>query len=468
MKSRPVVTKDDIPQMLENALKQDTETRQRVVQMIQLLREGKPFPKGSGIGNTIYGVNDHLAFGAICQAVWFDDGAGENTKSIRDGYGLTDEDINFIIRITREYEKEQQEEDTSDSSSTPLLPFTNPDGTPQDLDALDALEKLEAENTLRKRNDNHLFGIAKVLQMSRRVMIIPFGEKKVTQEFNVARSRAKDQVIVSVTWELAKELAKDFQLTFFDMRVENACYNLWDEGRDKATIEMIVRELDFMTGDQDASEERIKKVLESLQRLSMLSVEVDYTAQMQQIGAAKDGEKYYVKGYAIDLKWFRVEKNGKSRYAVKIKEAPIFTNYSNKVHQAVTVPREIMMAATIKQFDKNGNYIEGTGTLSNTQIVGDYRYYMAHQLKRIANTGNHKIKYDSIFDEIGDTVPMEKNTNGRKTRSKRKEVIAKLLDAWQAVGFIRSWKTTKTKGVEDGVEITMSNPAKGLKEPEKR
>ena len=456
MKRSPV-TKKDYPKLLAEVLNLDEQRKAKIAKVIAQLREYGEIPKGQGLdpGDSLY---SSLIFTVISQ-----DGInGANTRSIKEAYGLGDDDITYILQKT------ESRRDISDSS-TPLLPFTNPDGTPQDLDALDALEKFDAGSIPHIRSDSQIFAIAKAAQLAHKTMSIPAGQLTVARGFNVAPRKAKDQVIVSVTWELAKSLGYEFRLNFFDMRVENACYNLYTDGMPMTTVAQIVRELDFMAGDQNVSEERCRKVFESLKRLGVLNVEVDYTAQMKQQGKAKAGDKYTIGGMAVPLRWGKIERNGTEKIAVKILAAPIFTAYSVAAGNLATISRQIMMAATTRQLDENGKYIEGTGTLSNTQIVGDYRYYMAHQLKRIANTGNNKIKYDTIFEETGDTLPMDKTTKGRVTRKNRKEVIAKLLDAWKAVGFIRSWKTTKDKkGVEDGVEITMPTPTKGLKAPEKR
>lgn len=455
MKRRPV-TKKDYPKLLAEVLNLDEQRKAKIAKVIAQLREYGEIPEGQGLdrGDTLY-------YAVICTVISQDGINGANTRSIKEAYGLGDNDITYILQKT------ESRRDTSDSS-TPLLPFTNPDGTPQDLDALDALEKFDAGNIPHIRADSQIFAIAKAAQMAHKTMSIPAGQLKARYGFNVAPRKAKDQVIVSVTWELAKSLGYEFRLNFFDMRVENACYNLYTDGMPMTTIAQIVRELDFMAGDQDVSDERCKKVFESLKRLGLLTVEVDFTEQMRQQGKATDGTKCTIGGMAVPLRWGKIERNGTEKIAVKILAAPIFTAYSVAAGNLATISRQIMMAATTRQLDENGKYIEGTGTLSNTQIVGDYRYYMAHQLKRIANTSNNKIKYDTIFEETGDALPMDKTTKGRVTRKNRKEVIAKLLDAWKAVGFIRSWKTTKDKkGVEDGVEITMPNPSKGLKAPEK-
>ena len=477
MKRKPV-TKENLPEVLITVLNREEQRKAKIANIIAWRGEYGEIPQDISLDR-----DDQLSLSVIYIAISQDGINGANTKAIKEAYKLGDDDIDFILHGR---EAGEMEEDTSDSSSesnsTPLLPFANPDGTPQDLDKLDnlddmeavleRLEKLATDNIKHRRGDNQFFGISKVLQLSRRAMGIPAGQKRADYGFNVAPRKAKDQIIVPVTWRLVKEVAKDFQLTFFDMRVENAVYNLLEDGQKFPTLDQIVRELDFMAGDHDVSNDRCKKVFESLKRLGMLMVEIDYTEQMRMKGLAKDGGKYTIGGTVVPTRWGKIERNnGKGKIekiGVEILAPPIFTEYSKKVNQVVTVPREIMMAATTKQYDGKGNKIEGTGTLSNTQVVGDYIFYMAYQLKRIANTANHKILYDTIFEDTGDTLPMEKTAQGRKARSERRGIIKKLLDAWKAVGFIRNWKPTKTKGAENGVEITMFNPLKGLKAPEKQ
>lgn len=452
---RNPVTKEGFPKLLQEALALEEAQRSRIGNSLATMRQQGRLPEDQKLE-----FGDALYLTVICTAISKDGGVTETTTAIKQAFNLSDDDIGYVLRKVGDIKPKDTE--------TPFLPFKNPDGTPQDLDALDALEKFEDNAAPHVRSDNQVFAVAKAVQLARNVMRVPAGQLTVTQGFNVAPRKAKDQVIVSVTWELAKSLGYEFQLNFFDMRVENACYNLYQDGTQLTTVAQIVRELDFMAGDQDASDERCRNVFESLKRLGMLNVEVDYTEQMRQKGKAKDGAKYTIGGIAVPLRWGKIERNGTEKIAVKLLGAPIFTAYSVAAGQLATIPRTIMMAATAKQYDGEGKYIEGTGTLSNTQIVGDYRYYLAHQVKRIANSGNNKIKYDTIFEETGDTLPMEKTSKGRVTRKNRKEIIAKLLNAWAAVGFIRSWKPTKDKrGVEDGIEITMPNPSKGLKDGKK-
>ena len=275
------------------------------------------------------------------------------------------------------------------------------------------------------------------------------------QEYGLTVVPAKGNrkaVGISVIVDMPPEVTVNRKITFFDRMVEDAIGNLADDGyTDQAgnmaiSPEMVYRQINGLADGEQISKTGVKRVNESMEKLAKTWCKIDCTEHLKAAGGKMTMDlqeatfgRAIIQGTMVYLKM----KSGKEVTGWKITGRPLIYEYSKAIKQLATVERRVLE----------------TNTISNTPEVMQMRYYLLQQIERIRNKpgtpGEANVKYDTIFTDTGDTLPLEKTGTGRKTRTNRIKAIKALLDSFQAAGHIAGWREAGagSRRQKTGVEI---------------
>ena len=310
-------------------------------------------------------------------------------------------------------------------------------------------ERLLVDMTQGTHSQNIRLAISKLAQAAPK--LIPDRQQEYGIKVIPAKGNRKE-VEISVIVDMPPEVTVNRKITFFDRMVEDAIGNLADDGyTDQAgnmaiSPEMVYRQINGLADGEQISKTGVKRVNESMEKLAKTWCKIDCTEHLKAAGGKMTMDlqeatfgRAIIQGTMVYLKM----KSGKEVTGWKITGRPLIYEYSKAIKQLATVERRVLE----------------TNTISNTPEVMQMRYYLLQQIERIRNKpgtpGEANVKYDTIFTDTGDTLPLEKTGTGRKTRTNRIKAIKALLDSFQAAGHIAGWREAGagSRRQKTGVEI---------------
>lgn len=228
-------------------------------------------------------------------------------------------------------------------------------------------------------------------------------------------------------------------LTIYEKAVLNGLCTLWEAGRPMHnelyyTPEMLYK---AMTGNPNAKlrETREKELDATLWKLASYTVVIDAEAEQ---GMYHDAIPYRVKGHLIDLRQAETDVtiNGqKVPNLYRLSSEPLLYTYAKRKGQINKVPLPIINVP-----------------INQTDSVIALKNYLLWRISWNTASNNIIIRYDAIFKNLGIDPA---NRANRKKKSKLYADVEKILDYWQKLGTIKSYKILDSKG----------RPAKGRNSP---
>ena len=220
-------------------------------------------------------------------------------------------------------------------------------------------------------------------------------------------------------------------ITAYDRAVHDAICSIYAAGNNIMTTSQIY---EAMTGKTTRKKKTLEKVDESVLRLMMSLVFIDYTDQAK--ARDLDYEKAIVKENIIYCKGITVTfPNGESSTGWKLLQPPTLYQYAKHIGQIVTIDKSVLSATNV----------------NNADDVVVLKHYLLRRIEAMKNTKNHmdskKILFSTMFSYCNISG------NREKLRTKR-EIVISLLKDWQKIGYIKEFKEYRgDKNKILGVEI---------------
>ena len=202
------------------------------------------------------------------------------------------------------------------------------------------------------------------------------------------------------------------------------------------------------------NDEQLEKFRKRLYKLDATRVYINNRDLMQEWKGA-DKSATYTEGLFhlinIDFKIERYLYNGKvANESIIIGEVPALLQIGADLNRMTKIPKSAFYVT-----DKNGRKVNRTPRYWHALI------YLTRRIAQMKNgSGETKILYDTLYKEL----------NAKKTRERQltRDVVYKILEHWQRIGWIKAYKeeTTKTTG-KVGVKIVLNNSAVTAKKRKK-
>lgn len=271
--------------------------------------------------------------------------------------------------------------------------------------------------------------------------MIPDGEVEQEIELRVNNYAIAKEVFAyySLTFsEQDENVTISNNLTNYDREVMNSMTSLYVAGNFMVTPPQIIRCMLGMKESEKVSDNQIKEVMASVNKLRTTIVTIDATEQIKQMNPVINGQKITKHLYSDNLINVRAEMmvaGGREVYGYIIKEVPVLYEYSRNIGQVVSVDPKLL------------------DTRSATKNTAEIIAIKGYLLRRISymkftkqNSSTH-ILYDSIFHNS--SIKTENKTQLKRYR----DSIKKILDEWIKEGFFKKYIDLKKGKSIIGIDI---------------
>lgn len=228
--------------------------------------------------------------------------------------------------------------------------------------------------------------------------------------------------------------------TYFDLWVQNAIANLWEQGNREVTLSQIYNAMPGKKKNNPGTNQ-LNPILKSLLRQQAITLYVNTLEISQEWGLDPNSKYYYeIVDSLLPIRVIneRIRVNGKlTNTYVVLRDLPPLIGFSKYIGQCRTLPLEVLDVDL---------------TRNNT----DYSVYdyLLRNIERIANKykagtlGEEKLLYSSLFETLGITDERQKNKRTAVTKT-----ALSLLSQFRDKGYIANYREAP-KGEERGVYIT--------------
>lgn len=185
-----------------------------------------------------------------------------------------------------------------------------------------------------------------------------------------------------------------------------------------------------MSGKADArvDEHMAKRVGESLRRMMMAWVKIDYSQQAQLYGH-EDVDSYIIEGNMLYAEAVVIRCGGQEIEGYRIVHTPPVLEYARRMKQIISVP--------LKRLD-TGSAVRNSA--ENIML----KHYLIQRIEKARNPKNYmrgRVLYDTIFKEC------QLETTHKTQRSRYRATVRKLLDYWTSDGYILGY-SSDVEGVD--------------------
>lgn len=296
---------------------------------------------------------------------------------------------------------------------------------------------------------------------------------------NVAKENAKKRI--DVTCILTDEsdsvkLTGRQRFTEYDRNVYNAVSSLYVYGDEShiMTPAMIYRMMTGMTDAENLSNDQIKSVTGSLDKMRFIRARIDCTAELQARGITLNSQQINngeIDTYLLTAEAVNVRAGGQIVKAYQIIKVPVLYEYASAVGQVLTVPTTVLDIKIISKGEIT------TRRLPNTESRILIRGYLIRRIEGMKGKNNLTSRCIALYDyeKKGEThhglYSIAGNPNPRRTEAKRiRDDAEKMLDYWKASCYIHDYKALTTGNKITSYEIILPKkalPAQNHAESEK-
>lgn len=243
-------------------------------------------------------------------------------------------------------------------------------------------------------------------------------------------------------------------LSRYELAVMDATYTILMNGKKSFTPEQIAN---VMTGKEVKTSDmssNIKQIAQTIERLSMIRIKIDYTDIMRETGKIKPTQKMVVTGYLMPVTGIyilsQVKRQDKIEY--RFDRKPVLYEYAENLGRVISVPQELLR-------------LEGVN--ENTEFV----VLKQELIKEIAIMKNEKNNYSSrdityewdkknqsggLFNRIGITKDNFKNAaQWAKKRCKLHSQVLLILNSLVEKEYIKGYTIKKEGKSITGVHIDL-------------
>jgi hypothetical protein len=224
-----------------------------------------------------------------------------------------------------------------------------------------------------------------------------------------------------------------YEFTAYDRSVHNAVCSLFAAGNDTVNPAMVYRAMTGMTETEYVSPQAAEAVKNSLDKSRFMRLKVDFTEEAKARGWNVD--KTEIDSNLLEARIVTVETGGTKVDAYKILAMPVLYQYSQRSKQIISVPLGLL---------------DTKEATRNTEEVISIKEYLIRRIEIMKHDKNmsNKIKYDTIFDEVG--IAIKSYTE----RDRYRKYIKSILLLWQTRdNYIKEFKEYKEGNSTKGFDI---------------
>ncbi|MCQ2432098.1 MAG: hypothetical protein MJ175_05770 [Clostridia bacterium] len=233
------------------------------------------------------------------------------------------------------------------------------------------------------------------------------------------------------------QLANNASITAYDKIVHDAVCSLYAAGNETFTPEMVYRAMNGMVESEFVSPKSIKMIVDSLEKMRVTDISIDYTDQMRMLNPDDPYDLARVSGAMLQMQKVTVSTGGVTKWAYRMVSFPIVYDYSRLVKQIIPIPLQLL------------NTKETTRSTDTVIIIRQYILQRVELMKNKKNNMNSRIiSYDSIY-ELLDTP------DDRKLRATIRSQTERLLDNYVNIHYIDSYEIVRKGRAITGVQIKL-------------
>lgn len=269
--------------------------------------------------------------------------------------------------------------------------------------------------------------------------------KNLTKMANIKVSEEKAKEEISIKARLSfvpldnmENIELPTRITAYDKAVHDAICSIYANGNMRMSSNQIY---EAMTGKQTKDAKMLDKVDDSIIKLMMSLVYVNYTDQAKAWGLDCEETKFkanilYCKGITIKFS------NGEEATGWQLIEPPTLYQYALETKQIVTVDKALLCTSKVK----------------NSEDVIAIKHYLLRRIELMKNRKNNVESNNILFSTIFSYCGIKGN---RENIRKKRNIISTLLQEWKNIGYIKDffeYKGQKNKIL--GITITLEDPKK--------
>lgn len=254
---------------------------------------------------------------------------------------------------------------------------------------------------------------------------------------NVGGGNKEILTMVNINFE-DENIAITKNFTAFDRAVLNACISLEDCKNRYITTDMIYRSMNGLTSKEKVSPQQKGAITKSVDKIIHSFCRIDFTEEAK--ARHYNVTTFKKEGYVLPANKVELEAGGKLVVGYEfLGKSPLY-EYAQLSNQIITVPMELLNT-------KNA--------VRNTDEVIIIREYLLRRIETMRSTKgkSNKIKYDSIYAEIGLEINLLDAVQAKKKTKKIRDAIKKILDYWKELKYIKGYSEYKSGKSFAGIDI---------------
>lgn len=235
------------------------------------------------------------------------------------------------------------------------------------------------------------------------------------------------------------QLANNASVTAYDKIVHDAVCSLYAAGNETFTPEMVYRAMNGMIQSEFVSPKSIKMIVDSLEKMRVTDIAIDYTEQLKMTNPAEVVDLARVSGAMLMMQKVTVSTGGVTKWAYRLVASPIVYEYSKMIKQIIPIPLTLL------------NTKETTRSTDTVIIIRQYILQRVELMKNKKNNMNSRvISYDSIYELLD--AP-----DDRKLRATIRSQTERLLDNYVRIEYITGYEIVKHGRAITGIQIHLAD-----------
>ncbi len=224
-------------------------------------------------------------------------------------------------------------------------------------------------------------------------------------------------------------------ISAYDKIVHDAVCSLYSAGNEIFTPEMVYRAMNGMVESEFVSPKSIKMIVESLEKLRVTDIAIDYTEQLRMTNSQDDFDMARVSGAMLLMQKVTVSAGGVTKWAYRLVANPILYEYSKLLKQIIPIPLQLL------------NTKETTRSTDTVIIIRQYILQRVELMKNKKNNMHSRIiSYESIYELLD--APED-----RKLRATIRSQTERLLDNYVNIRYIDHYEIVRRGRAITGVQI---------------
>lgn len=231
------------------------------------------------------------------------------------------------------------------------------------------------------------------------------------------------------------QFSNNATISAYDKIVHDAVCSLYTAGNEIFTPEMVYRAMNGMVESEFVSPKSIKMIVESLEKLRVTDIAIDYTEQLRMTGSNDVFDLARVSGAMLMMQKVTVSAGGVTKWAYRIVASPILYEYSKLLKQIIPIPLQLL------------NTKETTRSTDTVIIIRQYILQRVELMKNKKNSMHSKIiSYESIYELLN-------TPDDRKLRATIRSQTERLLDNYVNIRYIQRYEIVRRGRAITGVQI---------------